>query len=232
MLIRSIYCIFQTENPSHNLQNLDSNLFSQKLSILHLVFFSENLQRTRALVLCAIIYQHFWSFCKHNFAAVEPFSSTVTSSSSMVVELLSWNQSDWTFNTPPFIIWNLKVLLFRLGKAGKPRNQHISSNQVNLRTLLIVKSWYAYYRSFHAGCNQLRIEKYCWVLREKYWFEVCWSNVILLDSPILAWIRIIECWIVNVHAETNTVIYRLLIFVKVRSWLGNLGEHWRTRLEP
>lgn len=92
-------------------------------------------------------------------------------------------------------------------------NPHCSSNQVKIRTMPLLKSCYASCRSCFHEYNELWIVKYCWVLREKYWFEVGWSNIILLDSPILAWIRIIECWIVNVHAETSTLICRLSISV-------------------
>lgn len=138
----------------------------------------------------------------------------------------------WARIIHPFIIWNLKDLLFLLGKAGKPRNPHCSSNRVNSRTWPMVKSWYAYYRSFHAGCNEIWIVKYVWVLREIHWFKVWLSNVVLLVSSIWVWIRLNHCWIVDVRDEMNTVICRLSIFVKIHSWLEIWKKCWRTRLEP
>jgi hypothetical protein len=49
-----------------------------------------------------------------------------------------------------FIIWNIIVHLFQLNTARKPRFYHCSSNQVNFRTSLFLKSCCALDRSCHA----------------------------------------------------------------------------------
>lgn len=52
-------------------------IFSQKTLNSSSEFFSENLQRIRALVHWSIIYKHFWSICKHYFTTVEQEITTV-----------------------------------------------------------------------------------------------------------------------------------------------------------
>ena len=60
--------------------------------------FSENLQRTLAIVHRAIIHQHSGSLCKHQITTVKPFSTTVLLSFSHGSSRFELNQGSWAPN--------------------------------------------------------------------------------------------------------------------------------------